>query len=319
VGVGEAAPAAIDLPWGDTLPGMRKRFNIAGPCHSGKHYMLPPEARVTEIPPLIEEEGYFVVHAPRQTGKTTSLRSLATSLTAGGTYAAVLTSCKVGESAAADVELAIQAIIDRLEEEARRQLPAGLRPDPAERHADVVGAVRLARYLGRWSERCPRPLVLFLDEIDSLVEEPLLSVLDQLHAGYDNRPEHFPHSVALILRRDTHLDSLVERLHLERVQRIVEPILTGELLSGDVLDDDFAFVRDLGLIRPGAQGLEIANPIYREIVPRVLTSIMELSLVLPRPSYVDAGEVGDADDAVSVDLDEGTSVVDDFYETGGGL
>ncbi len=63
---------------------MAKRFNIAGPCRPGKHYMLPPEARVTEIPPLIEEEGYFVVHAPRQTGKTTSLRNLARSLTAEG-------------------------------------------------------------------------------------------------------------------------------------------------------------------------------------------------------------------------------------------
>ncbi len=108
----------------------------------------------------------------------------------------------MGESARKDVELGIQAIIDRLEEEARRQLSAELCPEPAERHADVVGAVRLARYLGRWSERCPRPLVLFLDEIDALVDETLLSVLDQLHAGYDSRPEHFPHSVALIGLRD---------------------------------------------------------------------------------------------------------------------
>ncbi len=377
------------------MTGMRKRFNIAGICRADKHYMLPPEARLTELRPLIEEEAYFVVHAPRQTGKTTCFESLARSLTAAGTYAAVLTSCKVGESAGGDVELGVQAVIDLLEEKARQQLPEELRPDPAERRADVVGAVRLVRYLSRWCERCPRPVVLFFDEIDALKDETLLSVLDQLHAGYDGRPSGFPHSVALIglrdvrdyeirrdgesragssspfnikleslllrdftaeevaelyaqhtaetgqrftaealgmafrltggqpwlvnalarqavmreapnpqlkvephhldaakealiQRRDTHLDSLVKRLRQGRVQRIVEPILTGEILSMDVLNDDLAFVKDLGLVRSAAQGLEIANPIYREIVPRALTSIMEESLILPRPSYVDA-------------------------------
>jgi hypothetical protein len=90
-----------------------------------------------------------------------------------------------------------------------------------------------------------------------------------------------------IARRDTHLDSLVARLHEERVHQILAPIITGDPLTG-VSSDDLQFVKDLGLVTSGRQGLEISNPIYREIVPRVLTEVMEESIVLPRLSYIDA-------------------------------
>ncbi len=379
---------------------MSKHFNIAGPCRDEDHYMLPPETRLTELRPLIEEKAYFVVHAPRQTGKTTSLKKLARSLTAEGKYAALLTSCKIGEAAGRDLNLGIRSVIDLLQDEARTQLSEELRPGPPKALDRGPPTVRLVHYLRRWCERCPRPVVLFLDEVDALVDETLLSVLDQLHAGYDSRPEYFPHSLALIglrdvrdyevrqdhemrrdgrprlgssspfniktasllmpnftaeevaelygqhtaatgqrfsaealetafdlsrgqpwlvnalarqivtreapdraveveaghleaakealiLRRDTHLDSLVKRLREERVRKVVGPVLAGENLSLDVMNDDLAFAKDLGLVSSGPQGLEIANPIYREIVPRVLTSIMEESLVLPRPSYLD--------------------------------
>src|SRR5262245_27541352 len=70
--------------------GMKRRFNTAGPCIAGMHYMIPPERRLPEAPSLVEQLGYFVVYAPRQTGKTTALRALAQNLTASGSYAAVL-------------------------------------------------------------------------------------------------------------------------------------------------------------------------------------------------------------------------------------
>jgi hypothetical protein len=62
-----------------------KRFNIAGTCWPGQHYMLPPEPRLPDARPLIDAAQYFVVHAPRQTGKTTTLNALARALTAEGT------------------------------------------------------------------------------------------------------------------------------------------------------------------------------------------------------------------------------------------
>jgi hypothetical protein len=47
---------------------MKKFFNIAGPCHPGKHYMLPAQGRCKGIKGLIAQEQYFVIHAARQTG-----------------------------------------------------------------------------------------------------------------------------------------------------------------------------------------------------------------------------------------------------------
>ena len=55
----------------------------------------------------------------------------------------------------------------------------------------------LAECLTRWAERETRPLVLLLDEIDALVGDTLISVLRQLRARYDMRPQHFPQSVIL--------------------------------------------------------------------------------------------------------------------------
>jgi Endonuclease NucS len=78
----------------------------------------------------------------------------------------------------------------------------------------------------------------------------------------------------LILRRDTHLDSLVDKLHEERVRRVIEPILAGTPVMMDVYNDDLVYVRDLGLVvdRPNVR---IANPIYQEIIPRSLTYVMQ--------------------------------------------
>ncbi|MBI2570317.1 MAG: ATP-binding protein, partial [Candidatus Schekmanbacteria bacterium] len=102
-------------------------------------------------------------------------------------------------------------------------------------------------------------------------------------------PEHVEAArEVLIERRDTHLDSLVERLREERVRRIVEPILVGELLPRDVYSDDVAYCQDLGLVRSGPSGLEIANPIYREVIPRALAWVLQQTLPIPRAPYIAA-------------------------------
>jgi predicted AAA+ superfamily ATPase len=64
--------------------------------------MIPAVSRLPEVPDLVEQEGYFVVHAPRQTGKTTTLTALADELTAKGGYAALLFSCEAGRAARDD-------------------------------------------------------------------------------------------------------------------------------------------------------------------------------------------------------------------------
>ncbi|CAO5163632.1 hypothetical protein FAIPA1_230079 [Frankia sp. AiPs1] len=76
-------------------------FNTAGPCVPSDHYMIPAAARLPEVSGLVEQKGYFVVHAPRQTGKTTTLMALAQELTASHHEV----SAAFGEPVAVDVGL----------------------------------------------------------------------------------------------------------------------------------------------------------------------------------------------------------------------
>jgi hypothetical protein len=83
----------------------------------------------------------------------------------------------------------------------------------------------------------------------------------------------------LISRRETHLDQLIHKLEDERVQRVISPMLEGGTLGEEVRQDDIQYVLDLGLIRRiRPDGIVIANPIYREIIPRELSYITQLNL-----------------------------------------
>ncbi|MFM6908029.1 MAG: ATP-binding protein, partial [Dolichospermum sp.] len=92
----------------------------------------------------------------------------------------------------------------------------------------------------------------------------------------------------LITRQDTHLDSLAERLREKRVKNIIEPILSGQTLP-DTLADDRQYLIDLGLCKMHPYGgLTIANPIYREVLPRVLTVTPMASLPMIAPTWLNS-------------------------------
>jgi hypothetical protein len=59
---------------------------------------------------------------------------------------------------------------------------------------------------------------------------------------------------------------------------VIEPILRGEELDKAATRDDITYVVDLGLVRRDAHGPQIANPIYREVIPRELTLITQMNL-----------------------------------------
>ena len=176
---------------------MPRWFNTAGPCKPGYHYMLPPGRRIPQARGLIDRMGYFVLHAPRQTGKTTILLGLATELTAEGRYAAVWVSAEQGQ-AFGDIGAAEAAMLDSWAA-AAELLPAELRPPPWPPSAP---GNRVRAALAAWAAHCPRPLVVLIDEIDALRDDVLVSVLRQLRAGYPLRPELSPWSVALVGLRD---------------------------------------------------------------------------------------------------------------------
>jgi DNA polymerase III delta prime subunit len=178
---------------------MPRRFNTTGPCDPSLHYMIPAERRLPEAPGLVEQGGYFIVHAPRQTGKTTALRALAKQLTGSGRYAALHFSCEEGGAYGDNFGSAQRAILRTLAVFAEADLPAELRPLPLALEGDEA---LLLSQLTAWARACPRPLVLFFDEIDALRGQSLLSVLRQLRAGFSLRPTSFPASVILCGLRD---------------------------------------------------------------------------------------------------------------------
>ena len=176
-------------------------FNTAGPCLPDRHYMVPAEQRLPEACSLVEGGQYFVLHAPRQTGKTTALLALARHLAGTGEYAAVLFSGESAEAAGDDYAAAEAMILAAIHDAARRAglAPRLLPPDP---WPDGPPGRRLHRGLAAWAERSPVPVVLFFDEVDALRGQSLISVLRQLRDGYRDRPAGFPASVALCGLRD---------------------------------------------------------------------------------------------------------------------
>ncbi len=366
---------------------MKKFFNVSGPCYPNEHYMLPAQERCQGLFDLIEHRQYFVIHAARQTGKTTLLLELERQLKTSGKYVVLYCSLEAleGMHDAAD---GIPAIIEELHTEVETQeVLAGY--TFAENLDTSKYHTALRKSLLQFCKQLQQPLVILFDEIDRLSNGTLISFLRQLRYGYVNRgrvpfvhsialvgmrnirdykgkiredretlgsaspfnivsdaltlrnfnkedvsrlfvqhteqtgqvfpqevinriydytrgqpwlvnaiarqivekilhsdfsqaisPEHVEQAVqTLILRRDTHIDSLMERLKEDRVRRIVEPVILGENKGYDALDDDYRYVLDLGLLCETEHRLVVpSNPIYGEIIIRTLSFRSQMEL-----------------------------------------
>ncbi len=303
-------------------------------------------------------------------------------------YTCLYFNVEIAQYARENVRQGLEAILNELTGRARDQLN-DLRPHQilAEIFQRFNAGTAMNELLTRWADDNHKPLVLLIDEIDSLVGDTLISVLRQLRAGYDKRPGLFPQSIILcgvrdvrdyrihssrdkaiitggsafnvkakslhlgnfsqpeverllrqhttetgqifepeaveqvwyltqgqpwlvnalayeacfemeagrtrsvpitagmittakerlVKRRETHLDQLVDKLKEARVQRVISPMLQGVELERAVSQDDIQYVIDLGLVTRTGMGLQIANPIYREVIPRELGYITQLN------------------------------------------
>ena len=376
-----------------------KFFTTEGPVNCLDHYCLPPLERfdMDDILELIDKKKYFLLHAPRQTGKTSSLMALMEYLNKGGRYRTLYVNIEGAQAARENVDQGISAVIHAIASQAKWCLK--------DDHADVLARkilaekpalVALEQFLSVWCMDSDKPTVLLLDEVDALVGDTLISLLRQLRAGYNHRPERFPQTVVLcgvrdikdyrihssrekaiitggsafnikaesmrlgdfdesevgfllaehtketgqvfhpdackriweytcgqpwlvnalayeacfkmktgrdravpitaelilqakerlIQERATHLDQLVDKLQEPRVRRVIEPMLAGRMIT-EGTDDDRQYLVDLGLIRrEGTGGLVIANPIYREVIPRILAGGPQDSLPHISPTWL---------------------------------
>ena len=383
---GELQPRAAESENFGIIHDMEKYFNTAGPCVPAKHYMLPALDRLPGIRRLVGMERYFVIHAPRQTGKTTALKALVREINAKGAMVALYCTLETLQNAR-DPARASMAIAALLRSNAVNALPDifSEKSDSfcVRESSSMYAAESLAvrETLTALCRRAARPLVVFFDEADCLAGDVLISFLRQLRDGYVNREDiPFPSSIALvgmldvrdykaqirsdgeslgqispfniisedmllrnfsaeevsalyaqhteatgqpfaagvldkvmefsggqpwlvnalarecvekthgfrygetvtaddietaketiIRRRDTHVDSLMERLREPRVRRVVEPVIFGGERTVSSNSEDWRFVVDVGLLREENGTLVPANKMYAEIIGRYLS------------------------------------------------
>ena len=170
------------------------------------HYCIPPLQRVDweEIQVLIAQKRYFLLHAPRQTGKTSVLMEMMEVLNEEGKYSVLYINIEAAQAARECVRAGIQTICGTLVRSARyylreQRLSEWLYSDAGK---NLAAEEQFNALLSYWAEISIKPTVLFIDEADTLIGDTLVSMLRQLRSGYGQRPEYFPHSVVLCGLRD---------------------------------------------------------------------------------------------------------------------
>ncbi len=182
---------------------MERFFNTAGPQTSDS-YTIDPLSRfdLEDVLLMIRQQRYFVLHAPRQTGKTTCMLALRDYLNQVGDYIAVYANVEGGQASRNDAQSVVKSTVDTLAEQFR----SAVKNDTSWQIRDEVQQVgkdsMLATYLRRLSEKLPKPIVLIIDEIDALVGDSLVAILRQIRSGYADRPALFPQSIILCGVRD---------------------------------------------------------------------------------------------------------------------
>lgn len=184
---------------------MERFFNTAGPTIPEDHYHLDPLQRLDweEILKLINTKRYIVLHAPRQTGKTSTLLAMMKALNDADRYVCAYANIEGAQAARGDETQGIPAacsVIARSIEDYtgdaalnRWWLQEGRQHPPQD---------QLSQLLRQWTRITKKPTVLLLDEVDALVGDTLISLLRQIRAGYAQRPKFFPQAIVLCGVRD---------------------------------------------------------------------------------------------------------------------
>jgi hypothetical protein len=373
-----------------------KTFCIAGPIVPEINYFLPERLHREQLVTLIKGMKYFLLHAPRQSGKTTSVIEFVRYLQSSSGIKALYLNIEPAEAAEQDVKEVLLTIVSLLKNAIARNFPE----DSAVVHLlnamieeECITLDFFQQALALWAEHSKIPVALFIDEIDTLRGNSLLSVLKQIQAGFIDRPKHFPQSICLIgwrdvcdyrmsskkesvrvstvgikavslfpenfskeevrrlylqhteatgqcftdkaielafyltqgqpwlvnalaqeacfevepdrtrpitveiinqakdtliLRRDTHIGSLLEKLKEPRVCSVIDAMISGGSIQG-LSNDDIQYCKDLGLLSTTDQMPEIANPIYKQIIPAILASEFQERITLYERSFIKKG------------------------------
>ncbi|MDR0391243.1 MAG: AAA-like domain-containing protein, partial [Planctomycetaceae bacterium] len=172
-------------------------FNIAGPCNKQEHYMINASTRLQGVEELIDNNQYFVIHAARQSGKTTYLNDLADRLNAEGKYYALYCSLEAVQNIIKPDE-GIPRIVKKIKKQLRfSNIPHKKEFAQEADYDDYTGVLNIE--LTVFCQLLDKPFVILFDEVDCLSEGTLITFLRQLREGYNSRSvTPFVHSIALV-------------------------------------------------------------------------------------------------------------------------
>ncbi len=182
-----------------------KIFNTAGPVNPEYHYTIDPLRRISleDIELLIEQHKYFVLHAPRQTGKTSCLLALMEHINNRDKYRALYVNVEPAQAAREDVKRGIKSVLSSIASQSVHFLNDSFVYDNFNKIIEQYGEDNaLNEILTQWSAQNTKPIILLIDEIDALIGDTLISVLRQIRAGYTKRPKLFPQTIILCGVRD---------------------------------------------------------------------------------------------------------------------
>jgi hypothetical protein len=161
--------------------------------------MLPPADRLVgaQLDRYIRDNLYWVLHAPRQTGKTTFLQSWARELNASGQAAACYVSLERGQRMT-EPERCMPDLCKAIQDYAKfSNLPV------PEVKTSTPGSMLSEVLIDFSAIVAPKPLIILFDETDALEGDSLISFLRQLRGGFMERGiGKFPTSIALVGMRD---------------------------------------------------------------------------------------------------------------------
>jgi len=148
---------------------------------------------------LIERGHYFVIHAARQSGKTTLLKGLTSKINAEGKYHALYCSLE-GVQEFIEQEKGIPAAVKCIKAAlCDYDMPAGFAVNAD--YDDTANVLKTT--LTAYCKTLDKPLVIFFDETDCLANGTLITFLRQLRNGYINKSDvSFVHSIALVGMRN---------------------------------------------------------------------------------------------------------------------
>jgi len=178
----------------------QKYFNIAGPCNSKEHYILDPLRGIgNELRILIERGHYFIIHAARQSGKTTLLKELTNNINTEGKYHALYCSLE-GVQEFIEPEKGIPAVVKCIKSAlCGYGMPNDFAVDAD--YDDIANVLKTT--LTAYCKTLDKPLVIFFDEADCLANGTLITFLRQLRNGYINKVDvPFVNSIALVGMRN---------------------------------------------------------------------------------------------------------------------